>query len=73
MVNHSFRQPLPLDIQFRRASALIAAAESRDGLTPSNPQFNIGADASKWLNALDQREPATAASPIGQTVLGLAK
>ena len=73
LVNHAFRQPLPLDIQFRRASALIAAAESRDGLTPSNPQFNIGADASKWLNALDQREPATAASPVGATVLGLAK
>ena len=73
LVNHAFRQPLPLDIQFRRASALIAAAESRDGLTASNPQFYIGADASKWLNALDQREPSTAALPVGQTVLGLAK
>jgi hypothetical protein len=73
LINHAFRQPLPLDIQFRRASALIAAAEARDGLTPSNPQFNIGSDAGKWLNALDQREPQTAALPVGQTVLGLAK
>jgi hypothetical protein len=73
LVNHAFRQPLPLDIQFRRASALIAAAEARDGLTPSNPQFNIGSDTGKWLNALDQREPQTAAMPVGQTVLGLAK
>jgi len=73
LVNHAFRQPLPLDIQFRRASALIAAAEGRDGLTPSNPQFNMGSDTGKWLNALDQREPATAAPPVGATVLGLAK
>ena len=74
LVNHAFRQPLPLDIQFRRASALIAAAEQRDGLTPSNPQLNIGTDTSKWLNALDQREPRMVVSPpVGQTVLGLGK
>ena len=73
LINHAFRQPLPLDVQFRRASALIAAAESRDNLTPSNPQFNIGSATSKWLNALDQREPAATVTPVGQTVLGLGK
>lgn len=73
LINHAFRQPLPLDVQFRRASALIAAAEARDDLTPSNPQFNIGAAASKWLNALDQREPTATVPPVGQTVLGLGK
>ena len=73
LINHAFRQPLPLDVQFRRAWALIAAAESRDNLTPSNPQFNIGAATSKWLNALDQREPAATVPPVGQTVLGLGK
>lgn len=73
LINHAFRQPLPLDVQFRRASALIAAAEQRDELTPSNPQFNFGADTAKWLNALDQREPAAASMPVGQNVLGLGK
>ena len=73
LVNHAFRQPLPLEIQFERASALIAAAEARDELTPSNPQFDIGANTSKWLNALDQREPPAAEAPVGQTVLGLGK
>jgi len=73
LINHAFRQPLPLDVQFRRAWALISAAESRDNLTPSNPQFNIGAATSKWLNALDQREPAATVPPVGQTVLGLGK
>lgn len=73
LINHAFRQPLPLDIQFSRASALIAAAEQRDELTPSNPQFNLGADTAKWLSALDQREPTAASSPVGQNVLGLGK
>ena len=73
LVNHAFRQPLPLEIQFERASALIAAAEARDELTPSNPQFDIGANTSKWLSALDQREPAATEAPVGQTVLGLGK
>lgn len=73
LINHAFRQSLPLDTQFRRASALIAAAEGRDNLTPSNPQFNFGSATSKWLNALDQREPSATVLPVGQTVLGLGK
>ena len=73
LINHAFRQSLPLDVQFRRASALIAAAEGRDNLTPSNPQFNFGSATSKWLNALDQREPTATVLPVGQTVLGLGK
>jgi hypothetical protein len=73
LVNHAFRQPLPLDIQLQRASALIAAAESRDDLTPSNPEVNTGADTGKWLSALDRREPQTTSDPVGQSVLGLGK
>ena len=73
LINHAFRQSLPLDVQFRRASALIAAAEARDGLTPSIPQMNVGSDTTKWLNALDEREPTVPAPPVGQTVLGLGK
>jgi hypothetical protein len=73
LINHAFRQSLPLDVQFRRASGLIAAAEARDGLTPSIPQMNVGSDSAKWLKALDERQPTAAVSPVGQTVLGLGK
>ena len=73
LINHAFRQPLPLDVEFRRAMALIAAAEKREDLTPSNPQLSIGDQAQRWLAALDARAPKSASSPVGTSVLGLAK
>ena len=73
LINHAFRQPLPLDIQLQRASALIAAAESREGLTPSNPQVSTGSDTAKWLSRLEEREPKTTSDPVGASVLGLGK
>lgn len=73
LINHAFRQSLPLDIQLERARALISAAEDRDGLTPSNPQVEEGSDTSKWLSKLDAREPNSTSDPVGQSVLGLAK
>lgn len=73
LVNHAFRQPLPLDVQLRRATALIEAAEEREHLEPSNPQINIGTDTAKWLGPLDAREPTAGSMPVGQSVLGLGK
>ena len=73
LVNHAFRQPLPLDIQLQRASALIAAAEGRERLTPSNPQVNTGSDTAGWLSRLEEREPKSTSEPVGQSVLGLGK
>jgi hypothetical protein len=73
LVNHAFRQPLPLDVQLRRATALIEAAEEREHLLPSNPQISIGSDTAKWLGALDAREPNAGSTPVGQSVLGLGK
>ena len=73
LINHAFRQPLPLDIQLQRAVALIGAAEDREQLEPSNPQVSEGSDASKWLSALEQREPRSTSDPVGQSVLGLGK
>jgi hypothetical protein len=73
LINHAFRQPLPLDTQLQRASALIAAAEGRDKLEPSNPQVSTGTDTTKWLSALEQREPKSTSDPVGQSVLGLGK
>ena len=73
LINHAFRQPLPLDAQLRRAAILIGAAEDRDQLTPSNPQVSTGADSAKWLRRLEEREPKTTSDPVGQSVLGLGK
>lgn len=73
LINHAFRQPLPLDVQLRRATILIAAAEARDDLIPSNPQVSIGSNTAAWVSKLDEREPKSVSEPIGQTVLGLGK
>jgi hypothetical protein len=73
LINHAFRQPLPLDVQLQRASALIAAAEGRERLTPSNPQVSTGSDTAKWLSRLEEREPKSTSEPVGQSVLGLGK
>ena len=73
LINHAFRQPLPLAIQLQRATALISAAEDREKLEPSNPQVNIGSDAAKWLGKLEEREPKSTSDPVGQSVLGLGK
>jgi hypothetical protein len=73
LVNHAFRQPLPLDVQLLRAKALIAAAEEREHLLASNPQVSIGSDTAKWLDQLDTREPKAASAPVGQSVLALGK
>jgi len=73
LINHAFRQPLPLDIQLQRAVALIGAAEDREQLEPSNPQVSEGSDTSKWLSALEAREPRSTSDPVGQSILGLGK
>jgi hypothetical protein len=73
LINHAFRQPLPLDVQLQRATALIGAAEDRNQLEPSHPQVSEGAETPKWLSALEQREPRSTSDPVGQSVLGLGK
>jgi hypothetical protein len=73
LINHAFRQPLPLDVQLRRAAALIAAAEEREKLDPSNPQVSMGSETAKWLARLEERKPSATSEPVGQTVLGLGK
>lgn len=70
LINHAFRQPLPLDVQLLRAEALISAAEEKAGVTPSNPQVNVGSQTAGWLGALETREPKTGSTPVGQPVSG---
>ncbi len=71
LVNHALRQPLPFEVQVKRATALIAAAEEKAGLEPSNPQVSIGSETAGWLTALDARAPKVASTPVGQPIPGL--
>ena len=73
LINHALRQPLPFDVQVRRAMALISAAEEREKLEPSNPQVSTGSETAKWLARLEERKPSATSEPVGQTVLGLGK
>ena len=71
LINHALRQPLPFDLQLRRATALIAAAEEKADLEPSNPQISLGSDTAGWLGALDARAPKVASAPVGAPIPGL--
>ena len=71
LINHALRQPLPFDLQLRRATALISAAEQEANLPASNPQISIGSDTAGWLGALDAREPKVASAPVGAPIPGL--
>jgi hypothetical protein len=73
LINHAFRQPLPIDVQFRRAMALVAAAEDRERLTPSNPQVSIGGEAQQWLAPLETQGTKAVSMPVGTSVLGLGR
>jgi len=71
LINHALRQPLPFDVQLRRATALISAAEEEAKLPASNPQISIGSDTASWMNALDARAPKLASAPLGAPIPGL--
>ena len=71
LINHALRQPLPFDVQLKRATVLILTAEEKAGLQPSNPQISMGSETAGWLSALDARAPKTATVPVGQPIPGL--
>ncbi len=71
LINHALRQPLPFDVQLRRATALISAAEEQANLPASNPQVVIGSETTTWLSALDARAPKVASNPVGAPIPGL--
>jgi hypothetical protein len=71
LINHALRQPLPFDVQLKRATVLISTAEDKAGLQPSNPQISMGSETAGWLSALDARAPKVASAPVGQPIPGL--
>ena len=71
LINHALRQPLPFDVQLKRATVLISTAEDNAGLQPSNPQISMGSETATWLSALDARAPKTPSALVGQPIPGL--
>jgi hypothetical protein len=66
LINVAMREPQPLEAQFLRAGEIVAEAEQRAGLPPSNPQLSIGGATSRWLKALEARAPKTPTKPVGE-------
>ncbi len=66
LINVAMREPQSLEAQFRRAAEIVAEAEQRAGLPPSNPQLSIGGATAGWLKALEARAPKTATKPVGE-------
>jgi hypothetical protein len=69
LINHALRRPQPLAAAFAEANGLLADWEARLKVEPSQPQLFVGADAARWLAALDARAPATATAPVGRPAL----
>lgn len=65
LVNHALRKPQPLEAAASEARDRIIAWETEGGLTPSNPQLAVGADAAAWLAPLEARIPRAATPPVG--------
>ncbi len=66
MINHALRKPQPLAAAFAEAEGLVTRWERESRNEPSQPQFSLGAGASRWLGALERRMPKTATQPAGR-------
>ena len=72
LINNALRKPQPLAAAFGEAQALVSSWEARAPATPSLPQLSVGADAARWLEALERRVPKTATQPVGRPAFPLA-
>jgi hypothetical protein len=69
-VNRALRRPQPLGAAFEQAETKVAQWETDIGMTPSEPQIQIGVQASRWLDALEGRMPQVATRPVGRPATG---
>jgi hypothetical protein len=66
LINNAMRQPTPSGDAFAAARTLISQWEVAERLDPSNPQIDIGVNASSWLDKLDARIPRTVSAKVGR-------
>jgi hypothetical protein len=71
LINHALRTRQSLSDADSEAISLIATWEDKGGLTPSEPQIEIGVNAAAWLKVLDQRVPAAETKPVGRPAVSL--
>ena len=69
MINHALRRPQPLAAAFVEAESLVINWEARVRTTPSHPQINVGADADRWLDALERAHAAGRDPPVGRPAI----
>lgn len=69
LVNRALRRPQPLAAAFAEARGLISGWEAQVRIAPSLPQISVGAEAGRWLAALEQRMPRTASAPVGRPAI----
>ena len=69
LINRALRRPQPLAAAFGEARGLIAQWEGQVRITPSQPQFSVGAQASRWLDPLERRMPQAATEPVGRPAI----
>ncbi len=69
LINRALRKPQPLPAAFTEAQGLISGWETQVGQPPSQPQIQLGAQANRWLAALERRIPRAASAPTGRPAL----
>ena len=65
LVNHALRTPQSLQAATQNSNKLISEWEKKMKLTPSEPQFSIGAKANIWLKQLEARMPKKRTALVG--------
>ncbi|MEE9433428.1 MAG: C13 family peptidase [Sphingorhabdus sp.] len=73
LINQSMRQGLSLTATKEIAFRKISEWELGNGLTPSEPQYYAGANASKWLSALERKMPKARTKPVGTPAIAALK
>lgn len=66
LINRALRQPVALDEAARMASRSVAEWEAKARYLASLPQVSIGAEAARWLPALEAGMPQVASAAVGR-------
>lgn len=67
LINHGLRETRSMTDAFKRAEALVAEWEARDGMIPSEPQMSLGRNIAPKLDALARRLQTREASNAAPT------
>jgi hypothetical protein len=66
LINRALRQPVALEDAARMAGRSVAEWETQARYLASLPQVSIGAEAARWLPAIEAGKPQFASAPVGR-------